>query len=216
MKTKVFCIIIFLCFMLGKNSNAQNPFIDSVKILTAHPTTEKDTVKVALYVWTSAPGKVLFLNHTVTPGVIYIRGCYSLQSGISVPEFYNDTVTIGTLPEGTYSVEFTAYWSAGPTSLYTDSNKRTMSLIVAPPVSINLRDFGNTIRLYPNPVQDILNLNLPTGTTLQKTEIHDMQGRLLRSYHGKEPIDVADLPKGLYMLLVETDKGRAIKRFSKE
>ncbi|MEH0158592.1 Ig-like domain-containing protein [Limibacter armeniacum] len=70
-------------------------------------------------------------------------------------------------------------------------------------------EFKSNIKLYPNPAVDIINLegNFSTGSQLS---IFDATGRLVlvQSLEGlQQTITVAQLPNGLYHLMIKTDKG---------
>ena len=127
------------------------------------------------------------------------------------------TLLVGPLADGVYYIKFKSYTSSSIDSCYQpqDSTLKTDTFTVHAPASIPTIS-PQAITIYPNPVQDIIHLNLPAGTTLQKAEIHDMQGRLLRSYSDKEPVNAADLPKGLYLLNVVTDKGTQMAKFTRD
>lgn len=63
--------------------------------------------------------------------------------------------------------------------------------------------------LFPNPVDDILRFEFSPDVTPQTVEIHDIQGRLIRSQSsGLESIDMSLLPAGTYTVrLVMKDGG---------
>ena len=67
--------------------------------------------------------------------------------------------------------------------------------------------------IYPNPVQDILNIEpqLP----LETVEIYNLQGQLI-SESSKSRVDVSQLNAGLYFLQVIIDGKKATKKFIKE
>ncbi len=63
--------------------------------------------------------------------------------------------------------------------------------------------------LYPNPVDAILHLDLPSGEVIQQIQISTMSGHVLASFKKTEQdIDVHFLPQGVYMVQVITEKGR--------
>lgn len=74
-----------------------------------------------------------------------------------------------------------------------------------------------TINLYPNPVNDILNIN--SKYTLNNISISDINGRVVRntSLNGTEAqINIADLASGIYLLKVVTSDGTVTKKVIKE
>jgi len=66
---------------------------------------------------------------------------------------------------------------------------------------------------YPNPVKDLLHIKSPQSE-IQKLEIFDMNGKqvLQSDLLGQEAIDVSQLKSGVYLLQVETRKGKATRK----
>jgi hypothetical protein len=74
-----------------------------------------------------------------------------------------------------------------------------------------------TINLYPNPVNDVLNIN--STYALNNISISDINGRVVRntSLNGTEAqINIADLASGVYLLKVVTSEGTVTKKVVKE
>ena len=71
-----------------------------------------------------------------------------------------------------------------------------------------------TVSLWPNPVQNILHIrNLDTSGSLK---IYNLQGKLVyENTDLAESIDVSSLASGLYMVILQTEKGRLVKKFIK-
>lgn len=68
------------------------------------------------------------------------------------------------------------------------------------------------LKIYPNPVTDQLNVQLPSGTYNQ-LEITDLQGKtVMRFDTGIRTLDVSALPKGVYLLRVGSDGGTSTRR----
>ncbi|NDI98967.1 BspA family leucine-rich repeat surface protein [Flavobacterium sp. LaA7.5] len=67
---------------------------------------------------------------------------------------------------------------------------------------------ADAVQLYPNPVEDVLNITVANGTQVNEVIIYNMQGRqLLSKQNFTEPIDVRSLNIGMYMVSVKTNKG---------
>jgi len=64
---------------------------------------------------------------------------------------------------------------------------------------------------YPNPVQDILNINLKKGLDLKRVNIYNIQSQYLYSVKTQK-IDVSDLSSGIYFIEVETNQGKSAKK----
>jgi len=86
--------------------------------------------------------------------------------------------------------------------------------------SLGLEEYGfSNIALYPNPTHDILNLKLPDNQNLKilKYSITNMLGQsVLSTVANYQNVDVSAFSKGVYQVLLETDKGHWVGKFIKE
>ncbi len=68
---------------------------------------------------------------------------------------------------------------------------------------------GQTIKLYPNPVIDMMNISAG-NEMIENIELLDMQGRTIRNIKGNNQnevqVSVQDLPNAIYLVKVKTDK----------
>lgn len=74
-----------------------------------------------------------------------------------------------------------------------------------------------SIRVYPNPVKD--KLNIVADTTLKSIHLYDMQGRLLQvaiENDTKANFDITERATGIYFLKITTDKGIKVEKLIKE
>ena len=68
--------------------------------------------------------------------------------------------------------------------------------------------------LYPNPVNDILNIKMDSG--IQSVEVFNLQGQKVKSSNQKQ-INVSDLDAGIYMVRIQdTDNAIATKKIVKQ
>lgn len=79
-------------------------------------------------------------------------------------------------------------------------------------------DFKSKFKIYPNPVQDHLNISLENNGTISGYEIYDITGKkvMFKLKTDKNIIDTSDLPNGFYFLKVKTDTMNLIGKFIKE
>ena len=73
--------------------------------------------------------------------------------------------------------------------------------------------------MYPNPVSDVLTVQLPTGTEKAEVGIFDYTGRLVASKtisSNGTSIDVNNIAKGIYIIRVATNTKIGVQRFIKE
>ena len=74
-----------------------------------------------------------------------------------------------------------------------------------------------TFQLYPNPVVNEINVQLPQGVTEARATVYGLTGaQLLQSTLASEDrMDVSSLPAGAYVLALEADGARSTKSFVK-
>lgn len=88
----------------------------------------------------------------------------------------------------------------GRTEIYGTSEelgrKSTFLLDVEGPSSVNIRK--EDIKIYPNPTQNILNLELEVNNF--EVLIHDLEGKLLYSNYDMKNIDVSNFSPGNYFI----------------
>jgi 5-deoxy-D-glucuronate isomerase len=73
-----------------------------------------------------------------------------------------------------------------------------------------------SIKMYPNPTNDILNISIPAGNQITKAVIYDINGReVFRQEQHLETIHMANFQNGVYLLQLETVKGAISKKIIK-
>jgi len=75
---------------------------------------------------------------------------------------------------------------------------------IAEPFSVS----PSLLTIYPNPARDYINLQLPGNQPFSRYEIFifNVSGKMVYKQHqGNQPIDISNLPKGLYLLKVSGD-----------
>ncbi len=132
------------------------------------------------------------------------------------PEGSNGYITYKIKPKPTVQIgdsfENTAY-------IYFDFNLPILTNTVVTTVVDNLNaktfDF-NQIKIYPNPVNDKLNINLPTDLQLHSIELFDVQGKRIKVFEDQTELNFSAFQKGVYLLRVETNKGGFHKKIIKK
>ena len=69
---------------------------------------------------------------------------------------------------------------------------------------------SETVRIYPNPASNVLNINIPENTEIVTTCIFDLTGRKVYQNAFKETIPVDNLTDGLYFISLTTAQGQVI------
>lgn len=70
----------------------------------------------------------------------------------------------------------------------------------------------NNIKVYPNPVKDILNIN----AEVKKITVRDITGKVVLLSETQQNINMAHLSKGVYLLQVQTAEGLIEKKVMKD
>lgn len=80
--------------------------------------------------------------------------------------------------------------------------------------SINEIEKNNTlIKIYPNPVNDILYINGLQGLSVQSIQLFDIHGKILREFPTtNRELNVLDFPRGIYIVKIQTDKYQVSKK----
>jgi hypothetical protein len=80
-----------------------------------------------------------------------------------------------------------------------------------------IQDQESLVRIYPNPVKDQLVLTLEAGSAIRSLQISTLSGATMRFASREEnTLNVSNLPAGMYILSVSTDKGFVREKFIKE
>lgn len=125
-------------------------------------------------------------------------------SNQSAIEFYIDGNLVHTMPNfsktNIVGVNFVHDNFGG--SAYIDNIKINDELLA-------VNDLQKTnIKLYPNPVKDILKINLSDQEKIAEISIYNAAGQQLKTVSKQSEINVENLPKGIYMIDVKTDSNQ--------
>ena len=74
-------------------------------------------------------------------------------------------------------------------------------------LAVNDASKGN-IKLYPNPVKDILKLNLPNGEKIATIEVYNSLGQKLSDFSNVEKINLKQLKAGVYIIHLKNNSGK--------
>jgi Secretion system C-terminal sorting domain/Cleaved Adhesin Domain len=79
--------------------------------------------------------------------------------------------------------------------------------------------FAGKFATYPNPVKDVLNITASENILVSNVSITDINGRTIQntsvSNLTEAQINVANLNSGIYFLNIDSDAGKAVKKFVK-
>jgi len=100
------------------------------------------------------------------------------------------------------------------TGVIFDPNKHIISKNNVATLTNESSDLEQTISVYPNPVNEILHVMMPTTVQLEKVEIYNPLGQLVDQRSTNDFL-LAELSSGLYLLKINTSKGVIYKNFIK-
>jgi hypothetical protein len=160
-----------------------------------------------------------------TTGVIYINGIKNGTRTIPLMTQNNDLVTIGkqVLWSGTDSY----CWFNGKlddirlyTRALTDCEVADLYNKERPPTTSTKELEGVTFNVFPNPSSDKLSINLAnTEGPIRHLKVIDLTGKIFleKKINAQQTIlDISQLPKGLYFLMLELSDGQwGIRKFIK-
>ncbi|MFN3315509.1 MAG: T9SS type A sorting domain-containing protein, partial [Raineya sp.] len=67
--------------------------------------------------------------------------------------------------------------------------------------------------IYPNPAKEKIFIQLGSSNTLQSVKILDTKGKIIALFNeNTKEISISNLPQGLYLILVETSQGKAVRK----
>ena len=135
-------------------------------------------------------------------------GCYRLE----VYDSYGDGINNG------YGAGWFKLMAEDGTQIFRDNGKfasqATYMIDVLYPVGIEDVVVDNTA-IYPNPATEMINIS--TDNQVQRVEIFNMQGQLVKVETGEVTrVSVKDLANGLYTLKLTTDNGTSMHKIVKK
>ena len=175
----------------------------------------------------------------MTDGSSTLRDAYSTSNGEPQADASQDwTLEVNSVVNGTRTIvasranntgdsndyvfnasagSLTVIWAVGSSTTYAYHSIRGVTAL-----SVSLGVYENNLlsfEMYPNPVSDVLNIQLPTGTEKAEVGVFDYTGRLVSSKtisSNDTAIDVQQISKGIYMIRIATNTKIGVQRFIKK
>ena len=175
----------------------------------------------------------------MTNGSSTLRDAYSTSNGLPQAEDSQDwTLEVNSVVNGTRTIvasranntgdsndyvfnasagSLTVIWAIGSSTTYASHSIRGATAL-----SVSLGIYENNLlsfEMYPNPVSDLLNIQLPTATEKAEVSVFDYTGRLVSSKtisSNDTAIDVQKISKGIYMIRVAANNKIGVQRFIKK
>jgi hypothetical protein len=132
---------------------------------------------------------------------------YQMSGGNSDGAFALD-MTTGTLTIADASKIPDAGVTRELTVTVTDRIALTEATVTIDIVTGTLDDIKSLIQVYPNPAKDRINIGLPENLTISKVTLISISGQVVKeAYSNNHEIFVMDVPRGMYILSIVTNKG---------
>ncbi len=80
-------------------------------------------------------------------------------------------------------------------------------------LSSNNFQLNNRFSIYPNPVTDTFQLE--TDISVVNVEVVNLQGQIIKTFKNQEAFNISDLPTGIYLIMVNSEEGKGIKKIIK-
>jgi len=194
--------LIVLISLLAQISFGQLYNISELTCPLNHPT-EKDTIVIKYtYHFPSSncikdSSKINYLDDTCIQVIAY----YSVGDADS-PCSDNDSIILGKLNPGTYSIILNLY-STG--NFYADSD--TITVIVSKTTNLNEIIRKESFRIYSNPARDQLIMSgLKRGLTVQIFNVDGQKIMAVETTGNEQTIDLSNTKDGVYLIQVNNDK----------
>lgn len=173
------------------------PHINNIEVIPTSPTVT-DAIKIVTTVTTLYQGDFLQSSHSINGNNINIEACY--YSGLlTATQTYYDTLDIGPLTAGTYTIDFIAHESSDTICNYADSSNSVMNFTVTDETN-EVIPIGSEIgHIYPNPTSGSFIFELPDDFDVTSICIKTISGKIVhRGVYSKE-IHV-DIESGMYLI----------------
>lgn len=162
---------------------------------------------------------------TLNSGTYWIK--YQLQNAVPANGGFLPSVTIpGTRGLPTFNAKQYSGATAAWTTIIDDGNPATAADYFADmPFVITFvnvlgtgetMQYDNRIQVYPNPVKESFKISNPEKVKVTTIEVTDMSGKLIKTLKGAESYNVSDLPKGTYILKINSNETPKITKLIKQ
>lgn len=132
--------------------------------------------------------------------------------------FFNNQLLVSTGTNNTISITQTGTYKVEAQSATTSCKAMSGDLVVT---VLGLEDISNELGIYPNPVEGTLQIKLPKQLAgKQKIILTDLSGKIVTQKivqdKFQEELDMSQLAKGMYILEIQNETHKAIKKVVKQ
>jgi len=123
------------------------------------------------------------------------------------------------LDSGEQNYLVNALYNSNPNVSFFTGPNCDIPLFITPNAVTNFED-ATAFKIYPNPVNTMLQLEVATVVSVQSVQIYTTLGQLVRSLpvlnpSSKSSFDVSDLTAGTYFITVLSNRGKSTQKFIK-
>jgi len=214
-------ICIIAAFFYCIQANAQ--WIIGLHVYPATPTTIDNVQIVVEGMFSSSACSDWYVLSQSQNGSEYSYSVVNCVGLLTVICSNNDTLTLGNnLPAGTYSVIVNLNAGSGdkpcpPFSQWWSSD--TIYFDILPFTGLGNENIEKDIKLYPDPVNNTLIIEMPEIPGETFLSLFNLQGKLISNQlmqEGNGEINTSELVPGLYILKGTNSSGIFIKKFIKD
>jgi len=209
--------LVFLLLLTAQAAFGQCcPYLQPVQVIPANPTAT-DNIRLVFRATTGNRGAQIGSNLVRTANAIAYTGCY--YSGLlTSPQSYTDTVRLGPLAPGSYSISFLGIESSSMQQCQ-EQRRNTVSATFQVGNALATRDVASGWSVFPIPASSrVLSLAIPPEASVQRVLLLDATGRTCFTGTGAEitphqsqwEMSLPALPAGLYTLFITPASGAAI------
>jgi hypothetical protein len=149
-----------------------------------------------------------YLSHsyTVTGDVIDLTVCYWFDNTLPIIVLTNDFL-IPLVNYGDYTINVQIMTSTSNVTCDNFSNPYNGTTSMRFLSNTNFTQ--NTPKLYPNPTDGILNIEIDT---IEKIILYDLSGKQLKEWLSVSQLDVTDFSKGIYLIKLFSQQGVHVEK----
>jgi len=190
-----------LMLILVYSAKAQQ--ISSLSIIPNDPIGENTMVSVVAEAWHPSSGCLLVNTEIVqSQDTVFVYATHELGAALAICES-RDTIALGNYEEGIYTVTYVMSSGIVDDIQITDTAHTSFSV-----QGLNFIDeqTKSGFQVFPNPANDIIFVK---SKWKGKIELYDIIGKQILSQHSSgnlTTIQLHHLPRGMYVLLYQTDE----------
>ena len=218
MKNLFFTILISFFFVPSIQAQQSQPILNIISITPQNPT-EHDSIKIHYSAWTG--NQSYFINRSVKidSNLVNMDICLE-ESYLTFPSNHIDTVELGKLPAGNYTINLSGYITNDSNCLAViDSNSIADSFTVSSIVGINELSIASKVSIYPNPVKNNLTIEMKDDIHLNDFTIQNIEGKTVQINRSTTlnshsfNLNMESLSAGMYILILQTNEGELRHKF---